>query len=81
MDIRRQRHLTALVKQGLDRHRIGTARWKLNDAPAAAGILSRHGEPDLGAINGEHIPGPHPLGRPGQAEPTPLPARLQHQQL
>ena len=79
-DVGRQRHLTAPVEQGLDRRRIGAVVRKLNDAPAAGGILCRHGEPDLSSIDGENVPSPHPLGRPGQTEPQPLTAGLQHQQ-
>ena len=81
VDVRGEWNLAPLIQQPLDCLRISAVRRELDQTPPTGGILIQHRQADRGAIDAEHIAGPHALRRSCQAKPTPLPAGLQHQQL
>ena len=81
LDVRRQRHLTALIQQTLNRFSIGAVGGKLHHPATGGRIIRQHRECDFGAINRELITRAHALGGPGQAKPASLSLWLQHQQL
>ena len=81
VDVRGERNLAPLVQQRLDRLRITAVRRELNQTPATGCVVRQHRQADGGAINRELIAGPHAFRRSRQAEPTPLTAGLEHQQL
>ena len=72
VDIGRQWHFTALIKQGFDRLRIPAIQGELHNPPPTGGILMKYPQGDRSALNREQVAWTHALRRARQTEPLPL---------